>query len=128
VPGIVCIFFSPTYKRIGDYAAGTLVIVERGAAPFGARRKTRALSPTARELFPQIKNLDRLTEDEYRLVRRFTARRDEIDAAVQSVLAQRIAVPLMQKLEMRLPALPPHRYADLLEALERRYAEEHGIL
>ena len=29
-PGLLCIFFSGKYKRIGDYAAGTLVIVEAG--------------------------------------------------------------------------------------------------
>src|SRR5579884_3852525 len=28
LPGLLSVFFSPTYRRIGDYMAGTLVIVE----------------------------------------------------------------------------------------------------
>jgi hypothetical protein len=77
---------------------------------------------------PFIKNLDRLTEGEYRLIRRFTARRRLFAVPIQSALAERIALPLMEKLDIRIPAQFPFPYADILEALERRYAEEYGIL
>lgn len=128
LPGLLTIFFSPAYKRIGDYAAGTLVIVELGATPFNTQRLSAALPPNVVALLPCIKNLDRLTADEYRMIRRFTARRGELEMVVQASIGERLAVPLMQKLEIDAPIRFQLQYADLLEALERRYAEERGVL
>jgi uncharacterized RDD family membrane protein YckC len=131
LPGMASIFFSPTYKRIGDYAAGTLVIIEGGRAEGEAKRgrtESRAISPQAAAFLPFIRNLDRLTTEEYRLVRRFVSRRRQLDIPVQIALAERLARPLMQKLAILAPITFPVQYSDLLEALERRYAEEYGIL
>ncbi len=128
LPGLLTIFFSPTYKRIGDYAGGTLVIVEAGATPFGTRAASAALSAGAAGLLPFVRNLDRLTPDEYRMIRRFAARRGELDVAVQAAIGERLAVPLMQKLEIEAPIRFQLQYADLLEAIERRYAEDRGVL
>ena len=46
LPGLVCMFLSPTYKRIGDYAAGTVVVVEGSGitidtSPNGSLRRVR---------------------------------------------------------------------------------------
>lgn len=128
LPGLACIFFSPTYKRLGDYAAGTLVISERGSTPFGKRSVGDVTSPGVAFFLPLVKNLDRLTVEEYRLVRRFVARRRDLDARTQATIADRIARPLMQKLEISAPITFQVQYADLLEALEQRYAEEQGLL
>ena len=126
-PGLVSIFLSPQYKRIGDYAAGTLVIVESGNSPFSLRS---AAPPNAAVLamLPYVRNLNRLTPTEYRAVRRFAARRAELDLTVQAALGERIARPLMEKLELEPPILVQLQYADLLEAMERTYAEERGVL
>lgn len=126
LPGLLCIFFSPTYKRLGDYAAGTLVIREAGTSPFGARPRSDAAA--VEPLRAYIKNLDRLTMEEYRIVRRFTTRRRDLDSAGQAAVAARLAIPLMQKLEIYLPLELAERYADFLEALEQRYAEEYELL
>ena len=126
-PGLLCIFFSGKYKRIGDYAAGTLVIVEAGVTPY-AERNLNFMTPAVGAMLPTIKNLDRLTDDEYKVVRRFTARRNELDLTVQAGLGERIARPLMEKLESDAPIIVQLQFADWLEALERRYAEERGIL
>jgi uncharacterized RDD family membrane protein YckC len=128
LPGLLCIFFSPNYKRIGDYAAGTLVIIEAGTTPFSARRASAALSANAVNLLPFVRNLDRLTPEEYRTIRRFTERRFELEMVVQAAIGERLAVPLMQKLEIEAPIRFQLQYADLLEAIERRYAEERGVL
>ncbi|HZO88794.1 MAG TPA: RDD family protein [Chthonomonadaceae bacterium] len=128
MPGLLSIFFSPRYKRIGDYAAGTLVIMEAGATPFGAKRRSVLLPSGVVAFFPLIKNLDRLTPDEYRILRRFTERRGELDLVVQAAIGERLARPLMQKLEIEAPIAYQVQYADLLEAIERRYAEERGVL
>ena len=128
LPGLLCIFLSPQYKRIGDYAAGTLVILEAGASPFSTQRRTIALSPAVETFLPLVKHLDRLTAEEYRILRRFTSRRNELELAVQASIGERLARPLLEKLEMELSIPFQIQYADLLEAIEHRYAEEHGLL
>lgn len=128
LPGLVCIFFSPAYKRIGDYAAGTLVIVEAGVTPFSERRGADVVSASVRALMPAVRNLDRLTAEEYRIIRRFTARRAELEVVVQAAIGERIAGPLLQKLEIDVPIHYQVQYADMLEAIERRYAEDRGVL
>jgi uncharacterized RDD family membrane protein YckC len=127
LPGLVSIFFSPTYKRIGDYAAGTLVIVEAGASPF-AQQSVVPPSAEVAGYLPLIRNLDRLTNEDYRLVRRFTARRAELDLNVQAALAERLARPLLDRLEIPVQIMYQIQFADLLEAIERRYAEDRGLL
>ncbi len=127
LPGLLCIFFSPTYKRIGDYAAGTLVIVDKHTSSFALRRDASAHAGV--EAFaPLLKNVERLSIEEYQLVRRFTMRRAQLEPAVQAGIAERIAVPLMHKLEIQAHIAYQIQFADFLEALERRYAEDHGVL
>lgn len=128
LPGLACIFFSPAYKRIGDYAASTLVIVEEGYSPFGARESKPVLSGGVAAFMPLVKNIDRLTVEEYQLIRRFTARREGMDLVVQASIGDRLARPLIAKLELELNILYQVQFADLLEAIERRYAEERGVL
>jgi uncharacterized RDD family membrane protein YckC len=128
MPGLACIFFSPTYKRIGDYAGGTLVIVEEGYTPFGARDSKPVLTPGVAAFLPLVKNVDRLTADDYRLIRRFTSRREGMDLVVQASIGDRLARPLIAKLDMELTVAYQVQFADLLEAIERRYAEERGVL
>ena len=126
-PGLLSIFLSPQYKRIGDYAAGTLVIVESGNSPF-SNRSAAPPTPAVLAMLPFVRNLTRLTPAEYRVVRRFSARRADLDLTVQASLGERIARPLMEKLEIEAPILLQLQYADLLEAMERVYAEERGVL
>jgi uncharacterized RDD family membrane protein YckC len=127
LPGLLCIFLSPRYKRIGDYAAGTLVIVEKGISPFGAQTGA-TLAPAATLFLPYLRNLDRLTPQDYRLLRRFVARRKDLDIPIQAALGEKIARRLLPRLEMEPPIQYQLQYADLLEAIERRYAEERGAL
>jgi len=151
LPGLVCMFFSPTYKRIGDYAAGTIVIVENealrsdnsvekpgkettGKETTGRfRRKMRATQPqvptTTYEVYlPYVRNLDRVTSEDYQLLRRFVARRRSLDLMVQAGLAERVARPLIAKLEIEPPIYYQLQYADLLQAIELRYAEDRKIV
>ncbi len=127
VPGLLTIFFSSEYKRIGDYAAGTIVVVDEGISPFGEGR-TPEMSPTVQFYLPYVRNLDRLTPEEYRVLRRFVARRGELELPVQAALSEKIARRLLPKLEIAAPIQFQVQQADLLEAIERRYAEEYGVL
>lgn len=74
--GVVVMFIDKRSRRLGDFAAGTMVIHERSAVSLDD------LSPTAtldtRLLEPEIPNLERLNADEVEAVRRFLQRREEL--------------------------------------------------
>jgi uncharacterized RDD family membrane protein YckC len=128
LPGLISIFLSPQYKRLGDWAAGTIVIVEAGVSPFIAGRIRGELTPQALELMPALRNLDRITPEEYRAVRRYTERRATWDLRVQAALAERLARPLLAKLDLSPEIACQLQYASWLEAIERRYTEENNLL
>lgn len=128
LPGLLCIFFSPVYKRMGDYAAGTLVIVEAGNTPFGSRRDVAPPIEGVGQFMPLVRNLDRMTADDYRSVRRFAARRREFELTVQAALGERLARPLIEKLEIPAQIDYQLQFADVVEAIERRYAEDRGVV
>ena len=128
LPGLISIFLSPQYKRLGDWAAGTLVIVEAGVSPFNTARASSDLAPQALELMPQIRNLDRISPEEYKAVRRYTERRSTWELRVQAALAERLARPLLAKLELKPEIAYQLQYAAWLEAIERRYTEENNLL
>lgn len=126
LPGLLSLFFSPTYKRLGDYAAGTVVILDRTVSPLGEPRPLNT-KPEVTYLLPSIKNIDRLTPEEYEVIRRFTSRRQEFEITIQAALGERIARPLMERLELTPPILVQIQYADLLEAMEQCYIQERGL-
>jgi uncharacterized RDD family membrane protein YckC len=128
LPGLICIFLSPQYKRLGDWAAGTLVIVEAGVSPFAASRPARDIAPLAQEFIGQIRNLERITPAEYRAVRRYTERRATWEYRVQASLAERLARPLLAKLDLNPEVAYQLQYAAWLEAIESRYSEENNLL
>ena len=128
LPGLVCIFLSPQYKRLGDWAAGTIVIVDAGVTPFGFARAESELAAHVLDLVPRLKNLDRLTAAEYRAVRRYIERRAGWDVRVQAALAERLARPILAKLEINPEIAFQLEYAAWLEAIERRYSEENNLL
>jgi uncharacterized RDD family membrane protein YckC len=125
--GLASVFFSAEYKRLGDYAAGTLVIKERPHAQLIAR-SLGAASPLVQQFVPLIHNVDQLTPEEFQMVRRFVERRRELEPAIQAQIATRLALPLMSKLGVTVAMPEQWHYAELLEAIERRYIEEKGLL
>jgi uncharacterized RDD family membrane protein YckC len=127
-PGFIIVFLSPQYKRIGDYAAGTLVIHERSASALELGENTRTLSPAAESMMPHIKNIDRLSRTNYRAIRRVLARRSKLEPAVLASISEYVARPILDKLEITFHPAYQMQYTDILEAIEQRYAEEYGIL
>ncbi len=127
-PGLLFVFLSHQYKRIGDYAAGTVVIHELTSSPFTMPLSSGAPSVQVEAYVPLIKNLDRMTALDFRIVRRFTSRRSTLEPIVQAGVAESIARPLLERLDIRLNISYQTQYADFLEAVERVYAEENGLL
>jgi uncharacterized RDD family membrane protein YckC len=117
--GLIAIFVSPQYRRIGDYVAGTLVVriptnmqpSPQGASPShsappdppGAAdtpedRPVQSPSPRLpEELLPYLHSI---TRDDYRAVRHFLSRQYELDPALAHSLASRLAESLSRKLGM----------------------------
>jgi uncharacterized RDD family membrane protein YckC len=125
--GLVSVFVSSDYKRLGDYAAGTIVIKERqGTEPQELRR--RPASPSVAYFMHLIKNLDMLTTEDYQILRRFTERRYQFEISVQAYLGMRLALPLIQRMALEVPIKAQLHYADVVEAIERRYVGDRGIV
>jgi uncharacterized RDD family membrane protein YckC len=120
--GLVTIFVSREYKRLGDFAAGTIVIREAPYAPF-MPPSPPPLSALCNLFRGMIIGVDDITTDEYLLIRRFLDRRSDMDPAAQSHVAMRLANPLLPRLGIRVPIPVAPHYIDLLQAVDRRYVE-----
>ena len=110
--GMVSAVFSSTGKRLGDYAAGTMVVQERAISIGGSSGPPLpddddAPIPTAT-----------LSDDEYALLDRYMARRDTLDVGRRAQLAEQLAV----RFRDRAPTLTGSDSAVLvaLHAMERR--------
>lgn len=132
LPGLIAMFFSPQYKRIGDFAAGTIVILDSGASPLGEGEGEggATLSPAVPNDLrdASLGHIDRLTEEEYRVIRRFVARRADLPIPVQAGLGEWIARPIMQRLDSRVTIYYQLQFADTLEAIEREYARVNHLI
>ena len=89
--GALFIFFSQREQRVGDFAAGTVVVRERFAAP----PRARAQLPGTEEEEQREQRWRRLvTPEEKALLERFMARRGELAPEARYRLAEQIAARL----------------------------------
>ena len=113
LPGIGFVFFHPANKRLGDLAAGTIVVRERaaawGLAPVAAL--PAASTAASVELGPPD-----LSEQEFNLLDRFLGRADQLLPAVRA----RMASDLARRLEGRIP----RRTTDAMGYLVTAFASE----
>lgn len=105
--GILSVFISPQYRRLGDYVAGTLVVKVRQEEWIKPNEQPSADSsahavpsdrPEAHLPDELLVNLSQVTKDDYRAVRHFLDRRYELQAATATSLAIKLAQPLAGKL------------------------------
>ncbi|HEU5259800.1 MAG TPA: stage II sporulation protein M [Gemmatimonadales bacterium] len=114
LPGLVMVFLHRRNQRLGDLAAGTIVVRDRpvdwglGPAP---PREAPAEEPI--ETGPP-----ELSEDEFRLLDQFLARADQLDPAVQV----RLATDLSRRFQDRIPRRTedPDSFLTALHAEEQR--------
>ena len=118
--GGLATFFHSQYKRLGDLAAGTVVIKERGTrfGPYFIKNEVPQEAQFSGDLPEGVRNpYDALTAEELELLRRFAVRRWQMDADDSERLGYRLIAPLVARLNITfLPGAPP-RYADLASAL-----------
>ena len=90
--GAVVMFWSPLCKRLGDIAAGTLVVKEGQLDYRATADKKHAMKPAA----VAVPNSE-LTPEERRLLTGFLHRRTELLPEAREALAERLARPLCEK-------------------------------
>ncbi len=109
LPALVMIALHPSNKRLGDIAAGTVVVRDR-PTDWGLG----APGPEADEALEA--GPPELADAEFHLLDRFLSRLDTLDAGVQARMTQELA--------RRLEARVPRRAADPQEYLVAVFAEE----
>lgn len=118
--GLICMLASPGARRLGDWAAGTIVIKAR------IRRLPAmviAAPPSERvaAYMSQMPASPDLSSEEYSVLRRFVERRNTLPIAVQVHLAIQLAARLRHAMGDIDPPEIQIEYTDMLEALLRRY-------
>jgi uncharacterized RDD family membrane protein YckC len=97
--GVVVMLVDRSSRRLGDLAAGSLVVRE----PAGQGRGALAgvwIPEVASDRVEALPNADRLTMAHYTLIRDFFARRDRLQGDSADALAQRLATDLAQTLDV----------------------------
>lgn len=129
--GIISIFLSPEYRRLGDYAAGTVVVKERATeAPrfselFESEPAVEAEPTRAAAVAIPTYALRWITSNEMKAVEAFLQRRAQLESSRRQWLAYRIAVPLMAKVGLSAKEAP---YESFLEELHRQYTRQAKYL
>lgn len=111
--GLIIMFFHPSNKRLGDMAAGTIVVRDR---PTDWVLGTRAPLPTPAAPDPIETGPPELSEEEFRLLDRFLGRLNELTPDVQ----RRLTTDLARRFETRIP----RRHGDTQAYLVAVFAEE----
>ena len=130
--GIASIVATKQGKRLGDLAAGTLVVREQllrwqpvvgnresGIGNRQSREPGNSGGPSAPEGDPAVAAQARLSDDEYAVLERFIERRTSIDPARRDELAARLA----ERFAIALGTLPSSE-GRLVDRLFELYAEE----
>ncbi|MDX1933373.1 MAG: RDD family protein [Capsulimonadales bacterium] len=118
--GALTIFFHPTYKRLGDVVAGTVVIKERAGTnlPTFHWGQVKENAPDTGPLPPGALNpQDVLSRQELTLLRQFAARRWQMTSDDSERLAYRLMAPLVSRLNITFTPGTAPRYADLISTL-----------
>jgi uncharacterized RDD family membrane protein YckC len=120
--GSFLIFFGKREKRIGDWAAGTVVVQEeRSQSQTGIR-----VSDEAKKLALQLPDLTDLTQilpDDFAVIREYLQRRSLMDTKARTELSLKLAREA--RAIVRLEAIPPGLTSDqFLEALYLAYQSQ----
>jgi uncharacterized RDD family membrane protein YckC len=102
--GLIAVFFSKRSKRLGDLAAGTIVVKERlyeqpGATPLDPSAAGAPTAPLAPEVEMRLRNSLRLLGPaDFEAAERFLERRFELEPNLREKLLRRVALPIIAKM------------------------------
>ncbi len=119
--GAIVVLCNSKCKRIGDFAAGTIVVKERRVEmPHSLASQNAKIYGDIIIGGQKLTNIHQLSEPEFNVVRQFMTRRHAIQKNARANLAKKIARPLVRKLGLR-PKLILGREEEFLEKLASAY-------
>ena len=122
--GFVVMFFTPRNQRLGDLAAGTLVVKERSEWK-GDIAQPKTAPPNESPEAAMVKNIELVTPEQFETVKRFVERSDELTPETREQIAARIARPLM--LHLGIEDMAGIAYSSLLSAIHGKCVAERGM-
>lgn len=114
LPGVALVFFHPANKRLGDIAAGTIVVRDRVSA-WGLAPAPPPLAAEALELGPP-----ELSDQEFALLDRFLGRSDQLLPAVRDRMAGELARRFEPKIPRRTTDAPAYLTVVFAEEQQKR--------
>lgn len=121
--GLLVMFIDGQSRRLGDFAAGTLVIRDPRVPRGGLGTVAAAPSQTLEALNATGFSPTRMAQSDYALLREFFERRKHMAQAQAEALARQVAEAFAARLEASIPPeLTPTQY---LEALTAAYEARH---
>ena len=119
--GALTVFLSRESKRLGDYAAGTIVVVDSSQTAAAPGLPWSQELPYTLLRDPTLLNLRAISRERFGVVEQFLSRRVDLPENVRADLAGRIAKPLMVEIGMEVPAAEDYSYETFLVELARAY-------
>lgn len=123
--GVVAMFLDRHARRLGDLAAGTLVVRDRQAVTLesltGQRAPTLLRSPVPASADGQLVNLHLLNDQDYTLVQEFLQQRAELGSEVRRRLAAQLTSGLQARTGLPQDMTNPEQFLE-------RFVAEYGLL
>lgn len=113
--GAISVFASHTNQRLGDIAAGTIVVREPRVSKHAAQPSVAAEAPRLEDL--PAWDVSGLRETELAALRRFLERRSDLDPVPRSLLARDLAERLRPRIGGVGAEIEPERFLELIAAL-----------
>jgi uncharacterized RDD family membrane protein YckC len=120
--GVVTMLISPENKRVGDYAAGTVVVHEK---PLQGVTSIWSVAAAPSQVLPAVPSAQ-LSMDELQLVETFFERRASLDPEVRRSMARQIAGRLGERLNVPAESRPDaEKFLEALAEQRRSSARFH---
>jgi len=120
--GTIAILATRRNQRIGDLAAGTVVVRERVLAPSSMAAAPGSATGPDLALTDRAWDVSGVTADELMAVRTFLARRCELEGRARNRLALQLANGLRERVPGSSPALSAERFLEQLAGTKDRRA------
>jgi uncharacterized RDD family membrane protein YckC len=120
--GLIVMFLDSKNRRLGDMAAGTLVVMEESVSEPFVPQKSKRITETD----PEIRDVvSCMTPEDYRLIAKFLTRRSELDTEYRAKLVREILDSILDKAQR--PITTTYEPESLLEKIQALYMERTRI-
>ena len=120
--GIISMFVTRKIQRLGDLAAGTVVILEDTPEFSASSDKKKEVVVDETQMIEGAMNVG-FTPEEYKLLQNYWARRSEFDLETRKRLLTHLFIPILERLGHRPPYGPVLGLENILKMLLDRAAK-----